>query len=943
MGARFTLLGPVEVRGEGGQVPRWEPRHRALLAYLLLHAGTVISTDRLIGALWGTTPPDTARSQVHTLVAAVRRVLREAGAEQVLQSRTDGYVIFVEPGQLDLEEFTELAAGDRFRQALSLFQGEPLAGIRADYVQEARARLEERRLRVIERLAEAELSLGRHAQLADELAQHVAAHPLREKLVGQLMLALHRSGRQAEALAAARSFRAALVEQQGLDPSRAFAAIEQAVLRDSAEPAPPSPSPSRRVSYLPYDLADFTGRAAEIDMLLTSWSPGQRVVTITAIDGMAGIGKTSLAVHAAHRLAESFPDGQLFVDLHAHTTGQSPIEPGAALEILLRQLGVPAERLPAPLADRSALWRAELADRRALIVLDNALDADQVRPLLPGASHSLVLITGRRRLVDLDGAQTLSLEVLTGADALELFTTIVGERALAEPLAALDVVQLCGFLPLAVRIAAARLRHRPRWNVTHLADRLRDQRKRLSELSTAERGVAAAFTLSYQHLGEDQQRMFRLLGLHPGIDVDPHAAAALAGLPVDTAEALLEDLLDTHMLLQHEPGRYTLHDLLRQHARATAADEESTEERDAALTLLLDHYLHTAAAAMDLLYPDGRELRPRLPEPDEPPFTDRAEAEAWLATERDNLVRAASSGLPAHAVQLSPTLHRYLAEHTHHTDARTLHDAALRAARKLGDAVGEGRALVNLGATYWHVGEYGQAEASFVRAMELHRATGDHMSEARALNDLGGIHFTRHDYDQAHSYYSRFLELCRRHGVRTGEAVGLGNLANVADRRGEHAQAGEYYRQVLDLARESGNRGVESKALEGLGLVHQRLGDYARARDYYGQMLELSRELGNRLHQSDAYRGLGEAARGLGEQERAVSEYATALSIADEADNRPRQAWAHTGLARAHRDLGNEDLARVHAVQALDLFTGLGLPEADEVRGLVEELALRPA
>ena len=996
---RFTILGPVEVSATGRRLPRVAPRHRAVLAYLLLHARTVLSADRLIGAMWGLTPPDTARAQIHAAVTAIRQVLRAAGAPQVLATQAAGYVILPEPGQLDLEEFTskitaaqaQAAAGDpqaaahQTRAALALWRGEPLADVNADYVTSARARLDQRRLTAVERLADLELSLGRHDDLIEELAAHVEAHPLRERLSGQLMLALHRAGRQADALSVARTLRAALVEQQGLDPGRAFVALEQAILRDDpgldhrsapiagpvasdqepandagpgdgpgdgsgdagpadAEPADAGPgdaAPSqqrRRPNFLPYDTPDFAGRAAELDRLAYPQPGGGGVVMISAIDGMAGIGKTALAVHAGHRLAGHFPDGQLFVDLHAHTAGQVPIEVGAALGILLRQLGVPTERIPASVTDRAALWRAELADRRVLAVLDNAVDTDQVRPLLPGASSSLMLITSRRRLTDLDGAHALSLDLLPAEDAVDLFTRIVGARANAEPIAVLDVLHLCGFLPLAIRIAAARLHHRPQWNVEYLANRLRDQRRRLTELSTAERAVAAAFTLSYQQLDPAEQRMFRLLGLHPGRDVDAHAAAALADIPVEQAEALLENLLDAHVLLQHEPGRYTFHDLLREYARRTAADEEDADARRDALTRLFGHYLYTACRAVDLLYPYSKHLRPRIPEPDTAtvPFGGAAHATGWLDAERANLIAvgayAADSDWPAHTSHLAATLHRYLDDHAHHADAFALHTQALHASRRCGDQAAEARTLLDLGVTNWRQGHYEKATEHSRHALDLSREIGYGLGEARAWYRLGVAYLRQRDYDRAREHYQRSLELNRELGERLGEANVLGNLGLVCERQGHYEQAHDHHRQALALYRKLGTRGGEATTLGNLGLVYRRQGRYEQARAHHRQALDLFRELGYRRDQAEALNGLGETAGSMGDPAQAVDDHGAALALAREVGNRPEQARAHHGLAHAHRALGRIDLARDHAKQALDLNTDLGVPEADEAR-----------
>ncbi len=949
MSVRFALLGPVTVSAVGRRVPAASPRHRAVLAYLLLHARTVISADRLVGAIWGMTPPDTARAQLQSAIAAIRQVLRTAGAGEILQTRTAGYILLTEPGQVDLEVFTRQVAdaqadAERLREALALWQGEPLGGLNADFVDQARTRLQERRLSVVERLAERELALGLHAEIVDGLTAELAEHPLRERLCGLLMLALHRSGRQVDALNVARSFRERLVDQQGLDPGRAFLDLEQSILRADPSLSPPTgqePEPAaaperatrQPTSFLPMDVPDFAGRPGELDWIT---QPHSELGGIVTIDGMAGVGKTALAVRAAHHLAERFPDGQLFVDLHAHTTGQARVEPGAALETLLRQLGIPAERLPTDTVALSALWRGELASRRLLVLLDNAGDTDHVRPLLAGASRSLVLVTSRRRLVNLDGAHALSLDVLSADDAGALFTSIVGERALAEPVSALDVLQLCGFLPLAVRIAAARLRHRPRWTVAYLAERLRDQRRRLAELSTAERGVAAAFALSYQQLNPAQQRMFRLLGLHPGIDADMRAAAVLADLPPEEGEEILEDLLDANMLMQQEIGRYTFHNLLREQAFRTAGDEESAETRNAALTRLLDHYLHTAAAAMDLLYPDGSRHRPRFAEPVDLPFEDVVGATAWMDAERANLIRAgvhaADAAWPAHALAIAQTFHRFLAERTHYGDALTINAAAVRASRSLGDVFAEGLAYSSLGDVHWPQGNHVEADECFTRAVELFRQAGEHSGEASALNNLAGIHVSWGDYERARSYYLQCLEIYRRHGERDGEAVALSNLGLLEVELVDYHRGFERLREAMAIARSVGYQALEAHCVACLGSAYQGLGNHRQALDHYGQALRIYRDLGNRYRESEVLTQLGDATRAAGEPALAMADLQAALAVADEIGNRPCQAAAHWSLAAAHRDLGQNDLARVHAGRAMELFTELGVPETEDSR-----------
>ncbi|MFD5877049.1 tetratricopeptide repeat protein [Streptomyces sp. NPDC060322] len=988
MGVEFAVLGPVEVSADGRPLEGAAPRHRAVLAHLLLHSRTVLGADRLIEAMWGPTPPGTARAQIHATMTAIRRVLRTADAADLLQTRPAGYVILPQPGQFDLEVFTGriasakvLAATDpeaavrRIRTALDLWRGTPLADVNAYYVADARARLEERRLAAFELLGELDLSLGRHEEILDELTARTVAHPLRERFCAQLVLALHRAHRQADALTAARSFRSALVEQQGLDPSRTFVALEEAVLRDdpslalppTAPPAPYVPSATvapgstsstssadRRVvrpgrtagqaGFLPYDLPDFSGRAEELDRLLRVRPGRATAVRVSTVDGMAGIGKTALAVHAGHRLRDRFPDGQLYVDLRAHADGQAPVAAGEALGLLLRQLGVPPERIPATDAERGALWRAELSGRRVLAVLDDAADTDHVRPLLPGASDSHMLITSRRRLTDLDGAHALSLDVLPAAEAIELFSRIVGERADAEPLAVLDVLHMCGFLPLAVRIAAARLHHRPQWTVAYLADRLRERRHRLTELSTSDRGVGTAFALSYQQLAPDQRRMFRLLGLHPGHDIEVHAAAALAGVPLEKAEILLEDLLDAHVLLQHEPGRYIFQRLLREHARATATAEETGDARHIALTRLFDHYLSTAPAAVDLLFPGREERRQGHPAPSRPPMplTDRGQATAWLDSERANLIAVGtytgSHSWPAHTVGLAAALHRYLYDHAHHADALILHAQALQASRQLADTAAEGRTLTDLSRLYWRQGHYEQAADHARQALTLGRDTGDRRGEARARHSLGFVLVRQRRNEEAREHFRRALDLFRTTGDQLGEATALTGLGVVHERQGRYTRAGDHHQQALRIHRSLANQGGEAVALAHLGTVLHRQGRYAQAHSLHQEAARLHHGLGDRGHEAEVLNGLGDIARSRQDPAGAVTHYCAALSLACEISLRPEQARAHAGLARARHDLGDVGQAHEHARQALTLCLGLGLPDAEEARAYLSAL-----
>ncbi|GIJ71285.1 AfsR/SARP family transcriptional regulator [Virgisporangium ochraceum] len=892
MAVRFSLLGPVRVTVEGVALAGIAPRHRAVLAHLLLNAGRVISMEKLIDAVWGVDRPETARSQVHAAITALRRALRAAGVEGVVETRPGGYVAVPGPGRLDVQEFTDLVTAGRFRDALDLWHGDALADVTAHYAPAARALLEDRRLAAVERLMQAEVDAGRHAAVLDELAGHVAAHPLRERLVGLLMVALHRGGRQADALAAARSYRTTLAEEQGLDPGQAFLDLERTVLTEAAGPEPAAAS-----SFLPYDLPDFTGRATELDRLLT----GHPIVTI---DGMAGIGKTTLAVHAAHRLADRFPDGRLFVDLRANTPGLDPLPAAAALETLLRQLGV--TDIPTTEAERSARWRTELARRRVVAVLDNAADGAHVRPLISAdGAGSLLLVTSRRRLVDLDGAHALSVDVLPHDDAAALFDGIVGARAADDPAAVRDVLERCGYLPLAIRICAARLQHRPRWSVADLAGRLR-----LAQLATSERSVAAAFTVSYEQLTADEQRMFRLLGLAPGRDIEPDAAAALAGVSPLEAEDLLESLLDAHMVVQHEPRRYALHDLLREHARTLATDD------DAPMRLLV-HYLHRSRSAVNVLFPHSVP-QPELPAPDPPvrAITDPVEAVGWLDAERGNIIETVTHGPRICVGLLATALRPYLDRQAHHDDALTLHTTALHRSRALGDPVVEGRALADLAWTHWRRGDYRQAEEFAREALAI---LEDGHARSLALNALGNVAWRRRDSAAAERCLKEALDLTRIAGDRSREGFVLGDLGMILDQLDRHDEARRHLDLALALHRREGNPLGEARVQNQLGSVLRHQGRAEEAVDRHRRAAGLYRSMGNSSDESSALNGLGEALLALGDADGAVRRFAEALDLAETAGNRPERARAHDGLARASHD-------DRHADAAARLYADLGVP-----------------
>ena len=830
-GVEFLLLGPVQVFDGARRVAIGGAQPEKALVALVLARGRVVAAGGLVEVLWDGQPPPTASHQVHKIIAGLRRRL-----PGLIATDGPGYRIAVELCGTDVERFGRLSGvrtAASLEAALALWRGPALAGVDSRVLRADAAALEEQRLAVVEALAELRLAAGEAAAVVAELPALVAAHPLREGLRRHLMLALYRSGRQAEALEVYAQARALYAEELGLDPGPELAALQQQVLR--ADPALRGPAAAVR-GALPYDLPDFAGRSGDLRRLVAA---GEAVV-ISAIDGMAGIGKTALAVHAAHRLAERYPDGQLFCDLHAHTPGTAPLTSEAALERLLRMLGVPPEAIPDGLEERAALWRAELAGRRVLVVLDNAASAAQVRPLLPGTRSCLALITSRRRLGSLDGASVLSLDVLPPAEALELFAAVVGAaRAAAEPAAAAEVAALCGHLPLAIRIAATRLAHRPQWTIASLAARLRERTDLLAELRVEDRGVGAAFEVSYGQLPPAQQEMFRLLGRHPAADFDVLAAAALAGTDPLAAEDLLEALVDAHLLRATAAGRYTFHDLLREYARSLAPGGTDG---------LYDYYLAATCAATARIARDGTRFEAALAHPPAylPDLPDLDAAMAWLVAEHATLVPVA---LASGDWQLAYVLRTFFELRGHFADWRATHEHALAHADQRGTAM----LRVNLGALAMWTGRGEEAMAHFHRALAVRPI--EPRVEAAALTSLGMIAHLLHRDLEAAGYLRRALAI--EHGDARTVALGWNNLALTEGRLGLAGPALDHHRHALAVARGSGSASAERAILLGLGETSLRLGRPAAVA--FRQALEQARAGRFRMQEALALDGLAHA------------------------------------------------------------------------------------
>jgi tetratricopeptide (TPR) repeat protein len=731
---------------------------------------------------------------------------------------------------------------------------------------------------------------------------------------------------------------------------------------------------------LPWDLAAFTGRTAELVRLRQALHHGTvngTAVVISAIAGMAGIGKTQLAIRAGHLLArDKVLDRVLFVNLRGvhQDPAQPPADPAAVLDGFLRLLGVPGQRVPHDLPARVAAYRDRLAGTRTLVVLDNAADENQVRPLLPETPGCPVLITSRRSLAALQPATHLTVDVFTPDEAVAFLTRAVPQVAVGpDPDAALRIARRCGYLPLALGLVTGHMRAKPGWTLTDHADRL-DERHHDRRLDT---GVELAFELSYQHLPADQQRLLRLLALHPGQDLDAYPAAALSGADLDTTRSQLRELCGDHLLQPATADRYTFHDLVRVYAAGRASDEDPPPERRAALTRLFDFYLAATATAMDALHPAEAHRRPHIPPPATPvpALSEQDTARGWLDTERPTLVAiagyTAAHGWPTHTIRLSTVLFRYLAG-AHHTDALAVHGQATLAAERADDLTGQAHALANLGATYLRLGRYetagdhlqqalnwyrqaedpaGHARAltnlgvveerlgrrqtaidHLQQALTLYHQVGDRVGQARTLGNLGVVEARLGRHQRAADHLQQALTLCRETGDRAGEADTLNNLGDIEGRLGWYEQAADHLEHALILYRQLGARAGEAATLDSLGTLRTRLGEPARATAHHQQALVIVREIGDRQGETWTLNSLGAVAHTDGHPADALTHHTAALTVAVDTGDRDQQARAHTGLGHAYRALGDLVPARHHYQHALTLYTDLGMPDADEVR-----------
>ncbi|UQI46421.1 tetratricopeptide repeat protein [Streptomyces sp. HU2014] len=960
----FSVLGPVRARRGAELLHTGSPQQRALLAALLLRGGRTATAAELVDALWGEEPPHAALAALRTYASRLRKVFGPDA--DALVSESGGYAIRVGEGCLDTDRAEHLATdaekaratGDRPRardlinEALDLWDGEPLAGLPGPFAETQRTRLEEWRLTLLESRLDLDLEVGAHAEAVSELTALTAAHPLRERLRELLMLALYRSGRQAEALAVYADTRRLLADELGVDPCPELSELQQRILQaDTDLAAVPDPSqgyacPFVRPAQLPARVAHFTGRAglaAGLRAQLTG--PRGGAPAVSAIAGIGGVGKTSLAVHVAHAVRHHFPDGQLYADLQGG--GPGPAEPDAVLGAFLRAMGTADSAIPGNAEERAALYRSFLADRRVLVVLDNARDAAQVRPLLPGAEGCAALVTSRVRLFDLENVRLVDLDVMDPGEALALFTGIVGaERVGVEREAALDTVAACGFLPLALRIAASRLAARPTWTVAHLARRLADERRRLDELHAGDLAVEATFDLGYHHLEHGQARAFRLLGLPDGPDLSLPAAAALLDLDPDAAEDVLESLVDTSLLESTTPGRYRLHDLLRLYARARAEREEPPAERDAAMSRLLDFYLATAARAYAVDRPGdrlGTHLEP-VPVPGLT-FPGSRAATDWLLTEVSCLLACVRQQASGDTLRRSVDLLFVVKDLAESGMGRRLYGqvaaAVLTAARDAGDPRAEGRAHTILAYHHGLTARFARAEEHARQAVRLGTATADPLALCQASNLRGSLATWLKRPEEAERHLATALRGFRADGNLPGEASALSNLSRAHLDMGRPALAAELAGRALARYEAAGPSWRRANALYAYGIALTESGRPEEAVRSLADALAVFQAGRQRWWEGMTAWRLTVAHLAAGDPAAAARHADLALTVLRDLGDDLRSAHVLTLLGRALARIGQEGRARACWRDALAAYERLGAAERSEVRELLAERSSR--
>lgn len=915
----FGLLGSLLVRHEDRELPVPAPKQRVILAALLLSPGTAVSGERLSELVWDSQPPGGSAVTLRSYLKRLRQVLGPAAGSRIITA-DPGYLIEAAPDEIDVACYEALCglgeaavhagqwdrAAELLSRAQGLWRGSPLADIPCPALQLAEGhRLQRLRLDAIGWRIEADLQLGRCGKVVPELRALTAEHPLHEPFHFQLMVALYRSGRQADALAAYRRVRGVLVDELGIEPGGDLRLLHQQILRGEAQVASTPGSGGRAAParlppprQLPLAIPHFVGRSAELRQLARllnkrPGSPGRAKIAVVA--GMAGVGKTALAVHWANEVAGAFPDGQLYLNLNGFGPVGAPVSQQDAVSRMLEAMQVPAVRIPASLEGRIGLYRTLLSERRILVVLDNAKDADQVRPLLPGGSGCTVVITSRSGLtglVAMEGARAIFLNVLTEPEARRMVAQRLGPgRTAADRAAADQLIRACARLPLALAIATALVASRPGQSLALVAANLARADRRLDDLDTgdASTSLRAVFTWSCRALTPRAYRLFRLLAEHPGPDISAVAAASLAGLPQDEADQALTELAASHLVNEDGHGRFAFHDLLRLYAAEQLQALEESTERRAASRRMLDYYLHTARSAAVAISPTREmlDLEPAAQGARPAELPDEDQAVGWLKAEHQVLIRvisyAAGAGFDIHAWQLAWAMTDYLDRDGHWYDWAASQRIALAAATRLGDAAAQARAHRYLGRACSQLQDYDEALAQFSCALAQHRLLGDLVGEAGINADICHMHELRGEHDKALDCARLALSRYRQAGHLIGEASALNSMGWNYALSGNYGVALGYCKDALELCVKLGYTRGEGLTWDSLALVHLRLGRPAEAIACYGRSLKIIREqLGDRYTESLVLSNLGCAHKAAGDVPAAVRAWQEALDILDD-------------------------------------------------------------
>jgi DNA-binding SARP family transcriptional activator len=916
---QVRLLGRVELEVEGRLVALSSARQRELLVVLALSAAEPVSVDSIVRALWYEHATSGSRGLVHTLASRLRKTVGNA-----LVTRPGGYVLRVPPENVDLFRFRSLvndaqeirnsgqsgSGGQELallREALALWSDEPFVDLTSEWLRRFEApRLVEEWFGALERRLDLELDAGRHGELLAELQGLIARYPLREALWARLILALYRSGRQAEAFTAYRTIVDALREEYGADPGDDLKQAYQMVLHGGPEDVTDSAvvvAPRPALKSLPRDLEVFTARDDEVRALLSAADRASAAnAVIYAIQGMAGVGKTALAVHVAHMLADRYPDGQIYLNLHGHTPGHSPLHPGTALRQLLSAFDVDPSRIPAEEEEAAALWRSTITGRQVLLLLDNAADSAQVRPLLPGGA-SLTLVTSRRRLTGLDGARVVSLGLPNEDDAKTLFIRM-SRRAEQPDSAVLEIVSLCGQLPLAMAVAAARLQHHTAWTTEDLLARLRDQRRRINELRADDRSVESVLAVSFDQLPEQQRDLLVAMAWFMPAEIDAHAAAALADTSITVASTMLDELSDTHLLDEPTAGRYRMHDLIRAYCQQRATSHLSEARRSTAASRLLAYWIVALDAVDQLLRPHRKAPPFPVETSTAPQLRDEADALAWCDVEHRNLMSAVS--LAAARTEHDRTGHLawllwpFLDRAGSWDEMIEVQQLALAAARASGNQRAEARVLNSIGMAYSNMGQYEQARESLYACESVAKKIGHQMLRLSALNNIGVSYGQEGLLDKS-----------------------IETLAEVA-------------RETEALPVE--DRLLQASSFSNLGEAYQRSGNLAAALQNGLHAVQLLADVEDTRAAARQRIPLVETYRLMGDLDQAIDQATAALSVLRRSGDQSGTALTLTSLAKVLRHRGDTEGARKAAQEAVSLLGSLGAPQADAIRRSLADL-----